>query len=108
MSLDHYLRPFDVNIKTRYEKHAEEFIEIQQDPSEDASDNELECENEPAPSEISTVPSSLYSTPRISLQHFLPNVDLTLRSTVKKSDIKSYLIEIFSQSNEQIYNNFLN
>ena len=45
---------------------------------------------------ISTIPSSLFSTPR-NVDGFLPNVDLTLNSNVKRKDIKTYLIEIFSK-----------
>jgi hypothetical protein len=47
-------------------------------------------------SHISSIPSSLFSTPR-NFDGFLPNVDLTLNSSVKKTDIKAYLIEIFSK-----------
>ena len=49
-----------------------------------------------AESVVSTIPPSLFSTPRTT-DEFLPNVDLTLNSNVKKSDIKTYLIEIFSK-----------
>ncbi len=52
--------------------------------------------SETSESTISTIPPSLFSTPR-TIDDFLPNVDLTLSSNVKKSDIKTHLVEIFSQ-----------
>lgn len=47
---------------------------------------------------VSTIPESLYSTPRENPLVDLKKVDLTLSANINKADLKTYLINWISES----------
>lgn len=47
---------------------------------------------------LSSIPGSLYSTPRENPLNDLTKIDLTLNSKISKEDIKAYLSDWISQS----------
>lgn len=95
IDLDNYLYPHKIIFNTN--GVLANVVEVPVKIEENNSNKNVE-QNDDDQSEISTVPTSIFSTPRKSLTLFLPNVDLTLTSGIKQSDIRSYLIELFSQS----------
>lgn len=92
MIFDFFKYPFKINFKT------DGWINIEKDNQETSTARDLasNISDSMSSSRPSTVPHSLLSTPREPIQ-FLPNVDLTLSSQVKKADIKTYLVELFSK-----------
>ena len=51
---------------------------------------------------VSTIPESLWSTPRENPMNNLEKVDLTLSSKINKNDLKNYLANWISQSKNEI------
>ncbi len=105
-------RPFKINFKTNEWFNVERFKQKQAEAEAEAQQQAIanaDVESISKNSTLSSVPVSLFSTPRNDLMQYLPNIDLTLSAKIKQADVRNYLVEVFSQGkfHAKFFNSYL-